>query len=104
MKSSNMLGAERSILAAVMGAALCIGLGGNAAHAQETITYEYDALGRLTNATTSGGPSNGVSQTYDYDPAGNRTQQTVIGSSNPAPPPAAVIVIPLNGFTIIPIQ
>ena len=34
------------------------------AQAQETSTYTYDALGRLTNVTTFGGPSNGVNQAY----------------------------------------
>ena len=88
---------------ACLGVALWAGLGCGTVQAQETNTYTYDALGRLTNVTTSGGPSNGVTQEYQYDPAGNRTQQTVTGSSNPPPPPAAVIVLPINGFTIIPL-
>ena len=33
-----------------------------------------------------------------------RTQQVVTGSSNAPPPAAAVIVLPIAGFTIIPIQ
>jgi hypothetical protein len=46
--------------------------------AQETITYTYDARGRLINAdhgTT--GPNAGVSSAYTYDNADNRTQVVV---------------------------
>jgi YD repeat-containing protein len=47
---------------------------------QANVTYEYDALGRITKATNSGGMAVG----YSYDPAGNRTEVT------PAGPPDAV--------------
>ena len=47
----------------------------------ETITFTYDALGRLRNASVSGGPANGVQRSYDYDAADNRTQYVVSGSS-----------------------
>ena len=99
MNSSDMLGAERSILAAVMGAALCMGLGGNAAHAQETHTYKYDVLGRLIEADhgTKG------SATYTYDEADNR-QSVSITETTGSPPITGVIVLPLNGFTIIPLN
>jgi YD repeat-containing protein len=70
----------------------------------QTNRYQYDALGRLVEVTTE---VQGAVQThvaYAYDPAGNRTQQTTVSS---APSPAArtrVVVLPLAGFTIIPIR
>jgi hypothetical protein len=51
------------------------------AQANENVTYTYDALGRLVQSQTSGGPGNGVSGVYQYDAAGNRTQYQVSGSS-----------------------
>lgn len=46
------------------------------AQASETITYQYDALGRLVQVTRSGTVNNGASATYTYDPANNRTNVT----------------------------
>jgi YD repeat-containing protein len=43
--------------------------------AQETAQYSYDALGRLTVATYTGGPRAGKQNGLAYDPAGNRTAQ-----------------------------
>jgi YD repeat-containing protein len=54
-----------------------------AAYAAETVTHKYDALGRLKQSTKSGGPAAGQQTTITYDPAGNRSNQTVTG----APPP-----------------
>jgi len=54
------------------------------ASASETIAYTYDALGRLTQVARSGAVNNGVSESYSYDPANNRTNVTVSGV--PAPP------------------
>jgi YD repeat-containing protein len=56
-----------------------IGLLG-AAHAAETTTYTYDALGRLTQTQIAGGPAAGVTRTYQLDSAGNRTQVQVTGA------------------------
>jgi hypothetical protein len=42
------------------------------AQAAETVSYTYDALGRLTATTTSGGPNAGMATGTGYDPAGNR--------------------------------
>ena len=67
------------------------------AHAGETITYTYDAQGRLTQAAHSGTVNNGVISTYVFDAADNRTNVTVINGS------FRVIVVPLNGLTVIPI-
>jgi YD repeat-containing protein len=46
------------------------------AQASETITYTYDALGRLVQVTRSGTVNNGASALYTYDPANNRTNVT----------------------------
>jgi YD repeat-containing protein len=46
------------------------------AAASETITYQYDALGRLVSVTRAGTVNNGASATYTYDPANNRTNVT----------------------------
>ena len=54
------------------------GLGaGYAAHASQTVSYVYDALGRLTEMQVLSGPGSGVKQAYGYDAAGNRTQYQV---------------------------
>ncbi len=84
-------------------------------HAQENKTYTYDALGRVTNVQISGGPASGTNSSYQYDPAGNRTNVTVSGSANSGPTGGdavsgisvggtTYIVVPLNGFTLIPIS
>jgi hypothetical protein len=43
----------------------------------ETITYEYDALGRLKNVSRAGTVNNGEQAQYTYDANGNRTNVTV---------------------------
>lgn len=48
--------------------------------ASETVTYTYDALGRLVASSTSGGPNSGVASGVSYDPAGNRSSYTITGS------------------------
>lgn len=49
------------------------------ADANETVTYSYDELGRLTRNTKSGGPASGVQTTTSYDRAGNRLNQATTG-------------------------
>jgi hypothetical protein len=49
------------------------------ASASDTVNYTYDALGRLTDISVSGGPNAGSAAATDYDPAGNRTGYTVSG-------------------------
>jgi uncharacterized protein involved in exopolysaccharide biosynthesis len=57
-----------------------------AAIAAETITYSYDAKGRLVKVERSGNVNNGVTSNYSHDKADNRTNVTVTGSPNPPPP------------------
>lgn len=59
---------------------------GAAAYAAETITYTYDARGRLKQVARSGTVNNGVTTTYTLDKANNRTNKTTTGSPNPPPP------------------
>jgi YD repeat-containing protein len=63
-------------------------LSSTAAIAAETISYTYDARGRLKQVARSGTPAgnNGVSTSYTYDKADNRTNKTTTGSANPPPP------------------
>lgn len=81
--------------------------------AQTTATYTYDALGRLTNSATSGGINNGLNTHFQYDRAGNRTTVTVSGAVSTGddtgdgastPQRHRVIVLPLNGYTVIPLS
>ena len=58
-----------------------------AARASETIVYSYDPLGRLTGASTTGGPNDGLGVATGYDPAGNRTNYGVGTDGNPPPTP-----------------
>lgn len=78
--------------------AMVFSLTGTPALAQEQVKIEYDALGRLTKVTHESGPNSGTNSAYSYDPASNRTNVTVTGAQK------RVVVVPLNGFTIIPIN
>lgn len=53
-----------------------------AAWAAETITYTYDAKGRLVKVQRSGSVNNGVKAEYTHDKADNRTNVKVTGSPN----------------------
>lgn len=48
--------------------------------AAETITYTYDARGRLVQVVHSGGPVSGTQVIYTHDAASNRTRVQVIGA------------------------
>ena len=78
-------------------------LAATSAFAAEKITYTYDALGRLQKAAHSGQVNNGLTLTYQLDPAGNRKNASVTGSSNIGVRQGSVIIVPLNGLTVIPI-
>jgi uncharacterized protein involved in exopolysaccharide biosynthesis len=54
------------------------GLGAAAAWASETVTYTYDARGRLVKVERSGSVNNNVSAEYKYDKGDNRTNVNVI--------------------------
>lgn len=56
------------------------------ASAAETITYSYDAKGRVVNVVRSGTVNNGVGAAYQYDKADNRKRLIVTGSPNPPQP------------------
>lgn len=56
------------------------------AYASETITYTYDAKGRLIKVERSGTVNNGVKSEYQHDKADNRKAVKVTGSPNPPPP------------------
>jgi hypothetical protein len=56
------------------------------AFASETITYTYDAKGRLVTVAHVGSVNNAVVTTYAHDKADNRITKTTTGSSNPPPP------------------
>lgn len=60
----------------------CAGLAvaATAAAATETITYRYDALGRLVATASSGCANNGLTTAIAYDPAGNRQSYAVTGA------------------------
>jgi hypothetical protein len=52
----------------------------------ETITYRYDAKGRLVEVKRTGTVNNNVTTTYSHDKVNNRKNTTTAGSPN-APPP-----------------
>ena len=56
------------------------------AQATETVTYTYDARGRLVQVARTGTVNNGVTTAYTIDKADNRTNKTTTGSPNPPPP------------------
>lgn len=56
------------------------------AAAVETVTYQYDVLGRLSASSISGGTMSGTQVTTSFDLADNRITQSTIGV--PALPPS----------------
>jgi len=61
---------------------LAISMLATVAHATETVTYTYDARGRIVKVVHSGTVNNGVTTTYTHDNADNRTQVQTSGSSH----------------------
>ena len=51
-----------------------------AALASETVTYTYDARGRLVEVSHSGGPASGTKVEYEYDEAHNIKRKRVTGA------------------------
>jgi YD repeat-containing protein len=64
------------------------------ASAAETITYSYDALGRLITTTKAGGPRAGKTNAQRYDPAGNRNARV---SGQTLPVEATAVTFSLIG-------
>jgi hypothetical protein len=54
-----------------------------AAWASETITYTYDARGRLIRVVHTGTVNNNVQANYSYDKADNRTNVNVVSPNAP---------------------
>lgn len=52
------------------------------AYAAETITYTYDAKGRLVKVVHTGTVNSGVTVDYTHDKADNRTNVKTTGSPN----------------------
>ena len=73
----------RAKLLILAGCTLCLAVPAGAA---ETISYSYDARGRLVQVARSGTVNNGVTTIHQYDRADNRTVKTTTGSPNPGPP------------------
>jgi hypothetical protein len=57
------------------------------AFAAETITYKYDAKGRLIEVKRTGTVNNNVTTSYQHDKADNRKTVTTTGSANAPLPP-----------------
>lgn len=53
--------------------------------AAETITYGYDAQGRLITVIRTGSVNNGITDDYSYDKAHNRVVAKVTGAATPGP-------------------
>ena len=60
---------------------VCLGLAAAAAYAAETVTYTYDARGRLVKVEHAGDINPGLKTEYSHDKADNRTNVTVTGSA-----------------------
>lgn len=81
------------------------------ASAQSKVTYTYDALGRLIVSANETGPTTARTE-IEYDPAGNRKNYKVTGAPNGddsgsgagLPATRRFVIVPLNGFTVIPIN
>lgn len=70
-----------------LSAAVVLMLAGSAVLADETVTYTYDARGRLVKVEYSdtvtnnlGTRNDGVTTEYQYDDADNRTQKKTTGA------------------------
>jgi YD repeat-containing protein len=67
-------------------AALALGLIGSTASAAETITYTYDARGRLIKLVHTGTVNNNNQVCYKLDKASNRTnKKSTVNSLPPCP-------------------
>ena len=69
----------RRIIIIALAAGLVAATGARAI-ASETITYTYDAKGRLVKVVHAGSVNNGVVSNYAFDKADNRTTHTTTGA------------------------
>jgi YD repeat-containing protein len=67
------------------GIAVCLVMT-SAVQAAETITFTYDAKGRLVKVVRTGTVNNGVTTEYTHDKANNRKVVKVTNSPNVPPP------------------
>lgn len=65
---------------------LLLASGLNAAQAAETVTYKYDARGRLIEVKRTGTVNNNLQTNYTHDKANNRKTVVTINSPNVPPP------------------
>jgi len=72
--------------ALLLSVALVVLFVGATALATETITYTYDAKGRLTKVVRTGTVNNNVTTNYILDKANNRKSKVTTNSPNPPPP------------------
>lgn len=64
-----------SLYRVVLGALAVFAIAGGApSTSAQTVTYSYDAMGRLKTSSVSGGPSNGTNTAICYDAANNRVR------------------------------
>lgn len=86
-----------------LGIALAAALPTVSATAGESVVFTYDALGRLTQATTTGGVNDAQTIVLTSDLADNRIGKTLVGGATGGIPDVTVIVLPINGFTVLPL-
>jgi hypothetical protein len=80
VQSSNQLVGDdmrKLVLAMLVGS-----LAASSALATETISYTFDAKGRLIKVVRSGTVNNGTTTTYTHDKANNRSTLTTVGASH----------------------
>jgi coenzyme F420-reducing hydrogenase delta subunit len=69
-----------TIIELIATAGLLTAIGAGAAIASETVTYTYDAKGRVVRVAHSGTVNNNVVANYSYDRADNRENVNVTGA------------------------
>ena len=73
--------------------------------ASENISYGYDPLGRLVTVAHTRSVNNGTSSSFQYDPAGNRTQVVVAGVQPPSSPSGMTVIgsnVTISGNNVLP--
>lgn len=84
-------------IARLLGAAASAALAAAPAAAAETITYKYDARGRLTEVARDAGARGAATTAYALDKADNRLSKTITGALAAASPASSS-----EGYRIIP--